>query len=75
MKINVLEVINEEAEHPVEYASVMKGSVEDEISTTLSEVGIFDIMKYELEDLVYALRRGESWYVRGHCFTTVTLDV
>ena len=72
--IEILQVINEEASHPVEYASVMTGTYTEEIDKALSALDLSgNAIGEEYDDLVNAVGDGNPWWIDGHCFVVVNL--
>lgn len=77
MKVSLLQVLNDEAEFPVEYSSVMDRPLPEEVRDALENLGLMDsVGRNEEDDIVRSLRRGECFWVNEtHCFLVLDLDV
>lgn len=80
MSTCILEVINYEAEHPVEYAAPVedgKLSLSEAVQTALRELGLDKGPDPDAGDeICRALRDGDVyWLEEAHCFCLVRLDV
>jgi len=74
----ILEVINDEAEHPVEYAApVENGKLSEAVQTALRELDLDKGPDSGADDeICRALRDGDVyWLEEAHCFCLVRLDV
>ena len=78
MNIKILEVINDECAHPVEYASPVKnGGMLEAARTALKELGIDESRsENRIDEIVGELRRGNVyWLEETHCFCVVDLEI
>ena len=67
----ILEVINGEYRHPVEYASPVADALDVEVERASQEI---DLEGVNVKECVSALQRGDVWWhEETHCFCCVSV--